>query len=115
MVMKQPQRVRWNSDSDIVRVVRDVAEDGEPRAIERDGETVAILLSPEDFADLNASAVSQPWAGYDAERARKALAAATGALARVDVEALRADLRAQRGQGSRARPCDESVVRGTGV
>ncbi|MBI5287872.1 MAG: hypothetical protein HY873_02740 [Chloroflexi bacterium] len=102
--MKQPQRVHWNSDKDIVRVVREVAEDGEPRAIERDGETVAVLLSPDDFADLNAGTVGQPWAGYDPDRARRALEAATGALTGVDTEALQSDLRAQRGQDSSGRP-----------
>ncbi len=102
--MKQPRRVRWGDDRDIVRVVRDVAQDGEPRALERDGETVAVLLSPEDFADLNADAHASPWVNYDADRARKALAAATGALSGVDAEALRADVRAQRGQDSTGRP-----------
>lgn len=43
------------------------------------------------------------WAGYDPERARQAIAAGFGALAGVDVEDLRADLRAARVQRTKRR------------
>jgi hypothetical protein len=46
------------------------------------------------------------WANYDPERVRRALRESAGALAHIDVEAFKADLRAQRGQDSHGRPGD---------
>jgi hypothetical protein len=46
------------------------------------------------------------WANYDLERVRRALRESAGALSHIDVEALKADIRAQRGQDSHGRPGD---------
>lgn len=44
------------------------------------------------------------WANYDPERVRRALRESAGALAHIDREALKADIRAQRRQDSHGRP-----------
>ena len=44
------------------------------------------------------------WANYDPDRVFQALRDSAGALAHVDTEELKADLRAQRGQDSHGRP-----------
>lgn len=44
------------------------------------------------------------WAGYDSERARRALRESAGALAGVDVAVLKRELREQRSQDSSGRP-----------
>jgi hypothetical protein len=44
------------------------------------------------------------WAGYDPEKVRQAFRQAAGAWRNIDTEALKADIRAQRGQDSVGRP-----------
>ena len=44
------------------------------------------------------------WANYDPERVRQALRESAGAFASIDTEALKADIREQRGQDSHGRP-----------
>jgi hypothetical protein len=44
------------------------------------------------------------WADYDPEKAREGLRKSAGALKGVDIEALKRDIRDQRGQDSQGRP-----------
>lgn len=60
--------------------------------LERDGETVAVLLSPEDYAALSHEPEADPWADYDPARAKQALAKGTDALAGVDRDELLRDI-----------------------
>jgi PHD/YefM family antitoxin component YafN of YafNO toxin-antitoxin module len=43
------ERVNLNSDTDLQSLVERVHEDGRPRIIERDGEPVAVVISPDAF------------------------------------------------------------------
>lgn len=103
-MLNEPTRIKLESDADIVRVVRGVIADGAPRVLEREGEAVAVLLSPDDYADLSHRLADDPWVGYQPERARQGLAAGARALANVDHDALRRDTHAARGQTSAGRP-----------
>jgi PHD/YefM family antitoxin component YafN of YafNO toxin-antitoxin module len=47
-----PRRIRLDADTDLVSLVEDVHADRAPRVLERDGEDVAVILSPDDYADL---------------------------------------------------------------
>lgn len=79
-----------SDETDWPRLLDDAAK--EPVILERGGER--FRLSRED--DL--------FVGYDPERARRALRESAGALAGVDVAALKRELREQRSQDSRGRP-----------
>lgn len=46
------------------------------------------------------------WANYDPERVRRALRETAGAFSTIDTEALKADIKAQRGQDSSGRPAE---------
>lgn len=70
---------------------------GKPLVLVRDG--VRFRIERED-------AKEDIWANYDPERVRQALRASAGALAHIDVDELRADIRSQRGQDSHGRPGD---------
>lgn len=102
--MKHPRTVRLEQDPDLHGAIDGIADDRAPRIIVRDGETVAVLLSPEDYATLDGAAPPDIWQGYDPERVRKALRASAGMLAGVDLEQLKRDVRDARGQASRGRP-----------
>ncbi len=103
-MLKEPRKIRLETDQDIVRVVQAVIADGAPRMLERDGETVAVLLSPDDYAALSHDTGADIWAGYDPQRAREALREGTSVLAGVDREELLRDVRGARGQASGGRP-----------
>ena len=68
---------------------------GAPLVLVKNG--VRYRIEREDAAD-------DIWSDYDPERVRKALRESAGALAHIDAEALKADIRAQRGQDSHGRP-----------
>jgi hypothetical protein len=55
------------------------------------------------------------WADYDPERVRRALRESAGALAGVDVAALKRELRAQRQQDSSGRPAYEWPICSTAM
>ena len=103
-MLNEPTRIKLESDADILRVVRGVIADGEPRVLEREGEAVAVLLSPVDYAALSHGLADDPWIGYEPKRARQGLAAAANAFVGVDRDELRRDVREARGQASSGRP-----------
>jgi hypothetical protein len=45
----EPEHVTLGSSTDLARVIEDVRRDGAARAIERDGEVLAVIVSPEVF------------------------------------------------------------------
>jgi hypothetical protein len=77
-------------DSEIGRFLEQA--DTLPLLVERNGVRCRITREATD-----------PFALYDPERARQSLRKSAGALAGVDVEALKTDLRKQRGQDSHGR------------
>jgi hypothetical protein len=103
-VLKHPRRVKVERDKDLSEAVDGVIADGAPRLLVRDGETVAVLLSPEAYATLGEGADTDIWAGYDPERALVALRQAKGALRGVDREQLLKDIHDARSQDSHGRP-----------
>jgi PHD/YefM family antitoxin component YafN of YafNO toxin-antitoxin module len=103
-MLKRPKKVRLESDQDMVRVIESVIADHAPRMLERDGEDVAVLLSPEDYAALSGAPEIDPWKDYDPARVRDALVKGTGALASIDRKQLKRDLRKARQQASDGRP-----------
>jgi len=48
-----PERIELTGDTDLRDAVERVRADGAPRLIEHDGQTIAVLVSPEDFAARN--------------------------------------------------------------
>lgn len=97
--MKDPQRVKVESDQDIIRVVRGAIADGDPRILERDGETVAVVLSPEDYAQISGDERDDIWAGYDPIKLRAAFDNASH-YRNQDTDQLIRDIYNARGQGS---------------
>jgi hypothetical protein len=74
-----------------------VAKRGEKVLVEKEG--VLFRLEPE-----NAPEKADIWADYDPEKVKQGLKRSAGALAGVDHEALKKDIRSQREQDSRGRP-----------
>jgi hypothetical protein len=105
-MLKQPQRVKLESDQDIVRVVRSAMEDGDARILERDGEAVAVVLSPAAYAEISGRGDDDIWAGYDPEKLLRAFDRASGIFKGVDTDQLIKDIYEARGQDSSGRPAD---------
>ncbi len=103
-MLKHPRKVKLDSDRDVHQAIDGVIADGVPRLLMRDGETVAVIVSPEDYTELSEEAGEDIWSTYDPDRARRALQAGVGALAGVDREQLLRDLHEARGQASAGRP-----------
>ncbi len=73
------KRVPLEPNTDLVQVVEDVHKDNVPRLIEREGEALAVLLSPEDYTAVSAKPKSKRlkrrllsfagvWGDLDADR-----------------------------------------------
>jgi hypothetical protein len=79
------------------KVFDTMAKRGEKVFVEKDG--MLFRLEPEE-------APKKPdiWATYDPEKVRAGLRKSAGALKGVDIEALKQDIRDQRGQDSNGRP-----------
>ena len=101
--MKNARKIDLARDHDLDAIVEGLIADGIPRIIERSGETVAVILTPKDYASLKHDE-TDIWANYAPERAREAMRAAAGALRGVDLDELRRDLREARAQDSSGRP-----------
>ncbi len=79
MTMKEPKRVMLTPDTDLLDIVEEVHTDGTPRLIEREGEALAVVISPDDYQGV--------LAGPTAEGIAQALAAA-GAWKDLDTDSL---------------------------
>jgi hypothetical protein len=81
--------------SQLPEVFDTMAKRGEKVLVEKDG--VLFRVEPEKkHQDI--------WANYDPEKVREGLRKSAGALKGVDIEALKRDIRDQRGQDSHGRP-----------
>ncbi|HXK33592.1 MAG TPA: hypothetical protein VNM91_06245 [Dehalococcoidia bacterium] len=98
--MTTPHRVRAVTDEEIAQVVREVREDGEARVIEADGEAIAVVIGPAEYAELIGDG-SDLWAGYDPVKARDALRAARGIFKDLDRERFMRDIKEAREQEGR--------------
>ena len=58
-VALMPRRIKLRPDTDILGLIDEVRADKEPRVLEREGEDVAVLLSPDDYAALTAEPKSK--------------------------------------------------------
>lgn len=87
---------------DLLRLAEEVERTGRPRRLRRGDRDVALLVPAR--SDPKLAGPNDIWAGYDPERVRQAFKASVGALANVDTEQLKADLKAQREQNSVGRP-----------
>lgn len=47
---RELKRVLLRPDTNLLRILEDVHADKEPRLIERDGEALAVVVSPEEYA-----------------------------------------------------------------
>src|SRR3990167_2485094 len=103
-MLRHPRKISIEKDQDLHTAVDGVIADRAPRLLVRDGETVAVILSPEDYAAIGNDRDADLWVDYDPERARAALRACVGALAGVDREELLRDIHEARGQASAGRP-----------
>ena len=88
---KEPLTITIDPDSELGRVLDEI--DSEPVVLLRGGTRFRVTREADAL-----------WADYDRERVRRALRESAGALAGVDVAALKRDLREQRGQDSHGRP-----------
>ena len=71
---------------------------------EANGAPLVLVKNGVRYRVAREDATDDLWANYDPERVRRALAETAGAWKGVDVEALKADIRAQRGQIRHGRP-----------
>jgi len=83
--------------SQLPKVFEKVAKRGEKVLVEKDG--MLFRLEPEETPKK-----PDIWANYDPEKVREGLRKSAGALKGVDIEALKRDIRDQRGQDSHDRP-----------
>ncbi len=81
------------------RLLDEVA--GEPLILVKNGARYRLQREPQLAAE------DDTWANYDPERVRQVLKETAGAWKDIDAEALKADIKAQRGQDSDGRPGDE--------
>jgi hypothetical protein len=96
-------------------LVETARHDRKTRVLKRNGETVAIP-SPTHASATKRARRTMPtprladphdiWRDCDPQTVRKGMHQARGAFAGIDIEALIADLNAQRGQDSSGRPAD---------
>ncbi|MGH2534493.1 MAG: hypothetical protein ACRDJW_19675 [Thermomicrobiales bacterium] len=90
-MVSQTKTLRVPAGSEIADLLARAADT--PIVLETDGERFRVIREDENI-----------WAGYDPAQMRAALKYSAGALAGVDVDALKAELRAQRDQDSIGRP-----------
>lgn len=102
-MLRHPRKISIEKDQDLHRAMDGVIADRAPRLLVRDGETVAVILSPEDYAAIGDRRDTDVWLDYDPQRARAALRAGVGALAGVDSGELLRDIHQARGQASTGR------------
>ena len=77
-MVRGPKRVPLRPDTDLLHLVEEVHRDKEPRLIERDGEVLAVVVSPEEYSSSSAPkskrfkkellALAGVWKDLDADR-----------------------------------------------
>jgi PHD/YefM family antitoxin component YafN of YafNO toxin-antitoxin module len=83
-MVKELRRVRVTSKLDLVRLLEEVHQDGIPRLVERNGEPLAVVISPADYSATAEVATSRRrkeallslagvWSDLDAEQMIEAL------------------------------------------
>jgi hypothetical protein len=82
-------------DSDLGRTLAMARQSGEVVVLEVGGQSYEVAMQSSVEADL--------WKSYDPELVREGLTRSAGALAGIDTERLKRELRQQRGQHSRGR------------
>lgn len=95
--MKPAQRVRIETDEDMLRSVKGVIADGEPRLLERDGIVVARILPP-DPDDVQTYAGGDIWKDYDAEKLRHAVREVGPVFRTVNTDQLKRDIHEARAE-----------------
>jgi hypothetical protein len=96
-MVTKPRRISFDDFArTLERVFDEMAEQQQPVIVERGGRLYRV-----EPAGMHLS--EDPWAKYDPDEARRALEASIGALAGVDTEQLKADIKAERGQDSPGR------------
>ena len=90
-MVNEPLTITIDPESELGRAL--AAVDDAPIVLERGGARFRVTREADDL-----------WADYDAQRVRSALRQSVGALAGVDVAALKRELREQRSQNSPGRP-----------
>ena len=88
---KEPLTITIDPESELGRALATVND--APIVLERDGARFRVIRDADDL-----------WVDYDPRRVRRALRQSAGALAGVDVAALKRELREQRSQDSPGRP-----------
>lgn len=56
MIAKEPKRLKVKPNTTLLDVLDRLARDGEPRILERDGEDVAVMVTPGDYSALKGEA-----------------------------------------------------------
>ena len=79
-----PRRIKLESNTDLAALVEDVRVDRAPRVLERNGEDIAVILRPDDYADLTGEPKSK--------RNKEKLLALAGAWSDEDGKALIEDI-----------------------
>ncbi|MFN8498753.1 MAG: hypothetical protein U0641_12950 [Anaerolineae bacterium] len=81
------KRINLDPDTDLVRVLEDVRDDGVPRHIERDGKPLAVVVNPVDYG-----ATSEP----TSKRMKDRLMSFAGIWSDLDADQLIEDIYAAR-------------------
>jgi hypothetical protein len=100
----EPVYLDISDNAELKALAEEVRRSGRPRVLRAGGREIAVL-SPAAAERPTLADPNNIWAGYDGERVRAALEASVGvgALAGVDVEKLKRDIRESRGQRERRR------------
>lgn len=77
---KELKRIRLKPETDLRKLLEEVHADRVPRLVERDGEALAVVVSPEEYADIVAAPKSK--------RLKKDLLALAGVWRDLDADAL---------------------------
>ena len=90
-MVAEPKVIPVEPGSELAGIIDQAME--RPIVLERNGRRFRLVRDDED-----------PFANYDPERALRGFAEAAGLLSGLDIEAFKAELRAQRRQDSKGRP-----------
>ena len=95
---REPKRVRVITNTDFLRLLDEVKPDNAPRVLEKDGEDVAVVMSPEGYVALAGDAKSK--------RNRSKLLALAGSWKDVDTDAMVEEIYRERHESPPAQPAE---------